>query len=696
MSNELKFRRGSTASHAVFTGAQAEVTYDTDKKTLVVHDNVTPGGFALAKAEDLAANGGAGLVVTIAPGVGAVARTLEAIARDRISIKGFGADCGGVVDDTVNIQKALDALTDGQELVFLGTPRISGTLYCSNKNHVKLNFDACELKVAHSSGCSLLVHGGVLTRNAAIWPTEMIESVYATTVPCAGVIVSNLKVSGASAGRKAAQVIAYFADDCTIDARVSNSNGSGVEFRHCVRPKFSKISVDDFANYGLFVYQCYGLDGGTFSAKNGGRAFEIKQRHRLYQSLDHNIATVKCVDLQGLSAADPAWTTGGVSYNEMVRADLSAEAQANRNFAGHEISRNVTFGSLDFSVTAGAVAGVTSPSTHIGGFADAWTINSLSFDAGGKGTDVTALAIGSRGDITEGKAGGATFGENHKITNVKFVNYQNTTAAGMIRYGVSCSIVGGSYKNCAVVKLLMPGASAAELPFSTVGSVEFRNHAGDVNLLMGPLAERGVLTGTETLKFISGGNQLKFTPMAFNAENACNPWYVKSAVWQTFGRDEIEIPVNLSGAPLHTTTYAAITIATAGNVKMKITATAPTTLNGLGVLSAASTKALTLEPCELVLTGAPSGGKVAISTAGEVNNIGGHVFSGTWSTTLSDTSGKNSQNLRRTVYLTAAPTTGTWVTGDRAINITPFVGQPKSWVCTFGATPGTWVSEGNL
>lgn len=49
-----------------------------------------------------------------------------------------------------------------------------------------------------------------------------------------------------------------------------------------------------------------------------------------------------------------------------------------------------------------------------------------------------------------------------------------------------------------------------------------------------------------------------------------------------------------------------------------------------------------------------------------------------------------------TVYRTAVPASGDWKRGDRAINSTPTVGQPKSWVCTVAGTPGTWVSEGNL
>ena len=48
MSIQLKLRRGTTAQHSTFTGASGEVTVDTDKKTLVVHDGATAGGVPLA------------------------------------------------------------------------------------------------------------------------------------------------------------------------------------------------------------------------------------------------------------------------------------------------------------------------------------------------------------------------------------------------------------------------------------------------------------------------------------------------------------------------------------------------------------------------------------------------------------------------------------------------------------------------
>lgn len=53
MSTELKRRRGTTAEHAGFVGAQGEITVDTTKNTAVVHDGATPGGYPLAKTADL-------------------------------------------------------------------------------------------------------------------------------------------------------------------------------------------------------------------------------------------------------------------------------------------------------------------------------------------------------------------------------------------------------------------------------------------------------------------------------------------------------------------------------------------------------------------------------------------------------------------------------------------------------------------
>lgn len=55
MATQVQFRRGTTAQHAGFAGADGELTLDSDKETVVVHDGATAGGFPLLRnvVEDL-------------------------------------------------------------------------------------------------------------------------------------------------------------------------------------------------------------------------------------------------------------------------------------------------------------------------------------------------------------------------------------------------------------------------------------------------------------------------------------------------------------------------------------------------------------------------------------------------------------------------------------------------------------------
>ena len=89
MSSELKLRRGSTAAHTTFTGADGEVTFDTDKNVIVSHDGATVGGFPHTKAADLAASSGASLVGTKLPYLNSKQRTQESRNQDTRSILDF-------------------------------------------------------------------------------------------------------------------------------------------------------------------------------------------------------------------------------------------------------------------------------------------------------------------------------------------------------------------------------------------------------------------------------------------------------------------------------------------------------------------------------------------------------------------------------------------------------------------------------
>jgi len=57
MATQVQIRRGTTAGHSSFTGAIAELTFDTDLKTIRAHDGTTAGGIVLAKLSSPAFTG---------------------------------------------------------------------------------------------------------------------------------------------------------------------------------------------------------------------------------------------------------------------------------------------------------------------------------------------------------------------------------------------------------------------------------------------------------------------------------------------------------------------------------------------------------------------------------------------------------------------------------------------------------------
>ena len=86
MPKQVRLRRGTTAQHATFTGADGEVTFDSTKKVLVVHDGVTAGGKPLEGFVFLSGPSllfvllGAGLVAKSAPRIPARTSPVPAVA----------------------------------------------------------------------------------------------------------------------------------------------------------------------------------------------------------------------------------------------------------------------------------------------------------------------------------------------------------------------------------------------------------------------------------------------------------------------------------------------------------------------------------------------------------------------------------------------------------------------------------------
>ena len=51
MATQVQFRRGTTAEHSGFKGADGEVTVDTSLKTVVIQDALTNGGFPVLRQD---------------------------------------------------------------------------------------------------------------------------------------------------------------------------------------------------------------------------------------------------------------------------------------------------------------------------------------------------------------------------------------------------------------------------------------------------------------------------------------------------------------------------------------------------------------------------------------------------------------------------------------------------------------------
>ena len=57
MAKQVKRRRGTTAEHTTFAGVEGEITVDTDKQTIVVHNGTAPGKYLMREdASNMAAN----------------------------------------------------------------------------------------------------------------------------------------------------------------------------------------------------------------------------------------------------------------------------------------------------------------------------------------------------------------------------------------------------------------------------------------------------------------------------------------------------------------------------------------------------------------------------------------------------------------------------------------------------------------
>ena len=110
MATQVQFRRGTTGEHSGFTGAVGEVTVDTEKKVLCVHDATQAGGFPLLKEDGSNSNFSIGSLSSCALKFAGDSNTgLISPAADEISLVTGGSsrltiDSNGAATFTGNVQ----------------------------------------------------------------------------------------------------------------------------------------------------------------------------------------------------------------------------------------------------------------------------------------------------------------------------------------------------------------------------------------------------------------------------------------------------------------------------------------------------------------------------------------------------------------------------------------------------------------
>ena len=153
----IQFRRGTTTQHSSFTGLLGEVTVDTDKKTLVVHDGSTTGGFPLAR-EGAASTASTGTFTSNVSIGGTLAITSTASFSDDVTIAGDLGMTGHIIP-SANITYDLGSSTMMWRDIYVGP----GSLYVNGKKVIEDNSGTIQVSTDADQNLKVATSGtGVL------------------------------------------------------------------------------------------------------------------------------------------------------------------------------------------------------------------------------------------------------------------------------------------------------------------------------------------------------------------------------------------------------------------------------------------------------------------------------------------------------------------------------------------------------
>ena len=150
MATAIQRRRGTTSQHSTFTGLAGEITIDTDKNTVVVHDGSQAGGFPLAKYSDVSALGGADITDVVA-GSGLTGGASSGSATISLDYENLT----GNLIPSANNTYSLGSLSSVWKDVFVGP----GSLYVNGQKVIEDNSGTIQFSADENQNLSILTSG---------------------------------------------------------------------------------------------------------------------------------------------------------------------------------------------------------------------------------------------------------------------------------------------------------------------------------------------------------------------------------------------------------------------------------------------------------------------------------------------------------------------------------------------------------
>lgn len=167
MAKELRLRRGTTAQHSTFTGANGEVTADTTKKTLVLHDATTAGGIPMARQDGTNATGTWPVNIS---GSAATSTTQAAKTADTtIATTAFVDRLRGLLSATTGSGGGTAVVGDrGSLLSVTAGVTIPASVFAANDTFSIYNNSAANITITQGAGLTLRQVGTANTGNRTL------------------------------------------------------------------------------------------------------------------------------------------------------------------------------------------------------------------------------------------------------------------------------------------------------------------------------------------------------------------------------------------------------------------------------------------------------------------------------------------------------------------------------------------------